>query len=198
MNIPAILNLLSFYLPLLWLFIILANYFKTHELNFKLIKYGIFVAIALFAITGAYSTIATYNAWKLDPFSRYLLPPHNPAYFYGYAYFNFWREAVVSFLAGAVWAGFLFLVKKYSGGRILDKNDVALGFFTAMIVGWPKIFAYFAIAFGLLILKGIINAVVLKDKNNIAIASSLALSALVVAGFSNFIMKLSFFDNWKL
>jgi hypothetical protein len=198
MNIIAVLNVLFFYVPIAWLAIILAYWFKKHELNYRLIKYGIWTVVALFILQGSYMTIATYNVWKLDPLSRYLLPPHNSMYFAGYAYFHFWRSSVISLLVGIVWAGFLFLIKKYSGERILDKNDIALGFFTAMIVGWPKIFAYFALAFGLLVLKGIINAVVLKDKGNVLIASSIALSALIVSGFSDLIMKLSFFDNWRL
>lgn len=199
MNFINILNILFFYFPLLWLVVILFSWFKTREFNFKLIKYGILIVFALYVLQGSYYTIATYNAWKMDPMSRYLLPPASPInYFAGYAYFNFWRAFAINFLTGIIWAGFLFLIKKYSGERILDKNDVWLGFFTATIVGWPKIFAYFVLAFGLLILKGIINIVILKNKNNLAIASSIAISALVVAGFSNFIMKLPFFDNFKL
>lgn len=198
MQILSILNILSFFIPIAWLAAILAFWFKNHELNFKLVKYGILTAMALFILEGAYGTIATYNAWKLDPISRYLLPPHQTWYFYAYAYFHFWRADLINFLAGTVWAIFLFLIYKYSAGRILDKNDVALGFFTALIVGWPKIFAYLALAFGLLAVKGIINTIILKNQNNLAIASSIALSALVVAGFGNFIMRLSFFDNWRL
>lgn len=198
MQILSILNILSFFVPIAWLAVILAHWFKNHELSFKLIKYGILTMVALYILQGSYFTIATYNAWKTDPVSRYLLPPHNSVYFYGYAYFHFWREAVASFLTGAVWAIFLFLIKKYSGERILDKNDIALGFFTAMIVGWPKIFAYLAVAFGILAIKGIVNIAILKNKSNVAIASSIALSALAVAGFGNFIMKLPFFDNLKL
>lgn len=173
-------------------------WFKKQELNFRLIKYGILAVITLFILQGSYMTIATYNIWKIDPLSRYLLPPHNSIYFYGYAYFHFWRAMVINLLVGAAWAGFLVLVKKYTGERILNKSDIALGFFTAMIVGWPKIFAYLVLAFGLLLLKGIMNIVILKNQSNIAIASSVALSALIVAGFSNYIMGLSFFNNWRL
>lgn len=199
MNAVSVLNILFFSLPLFFLAAILVSWFKTRELNFKLIKYGILTVLALYILQGSYLTIATYDAWKLDPMSRYLLPPASPAsYFLGYAYFHFWREAVIGVLMGGVWAGFLFLIKKYSSERILEKNDIVFGFFTAMIVGWPKIFAYFALAFGLLVLKGIANIVIFKNQSKIAIASSIALSALVVAGFSDFIMKLPFFDNFKL
>lgn len=198
MEFVSILNILNFTVPLLWLAVISAHWLKNREINAKLLKYGILTVMALFILEGACGTIATYNAWKLDPISRYLLPPHQAWYFYTYAYFHFWRADLVNFLAGTAWAIFLFLIYKYSAGRILDKNDVALGFFTALIVGWPKIFAYLALAFGLLAAKGIINAVILKNQNNLAIASSIALSALVVAGFGNFIMRMPFFDNLKL
>lgn len=198
MQILSLLNLLNFFSPLLWLAIILVSWFKKRELDLKLIKYGIWTVLALFILQGAYLTIATYNVWKLDPVSRYLLPPHNTTYFFGYAYFNFWRIAVVSILTATVWAVFLFLINRYSGGRFMEKSDIYLAFFTAMIVGWPKIFAYFALAFALMIIKGIINAIILKEKNSIAITSSIAFSALIVAGFGNFLMKLPFFDNIKL
>lgn len=199
MGVISILNILSFYIPIVWLVFILAIWFKKHELNFKLIMCGILVVIAVYVLQGTYYTIATYNAWKLDSVSRFFLPPYQSiSYFADYAYFRFWRASLISIMVGLAWAGFLFLIKKYSGERILEKSDVALGFFTAMIVGWPKIFAYFILAFGSLIIKGIANAVILKDKSNLAIASSIAFSALVVAGFSNFIMKISFFDNWRL
>lgn len=198
MNIADILNILSFYVPIAWLAVILIYWNKKQEFNYRLIKYGILAMIALFVVQGVYFTFATYNVWKTDSISRYLLPPHNSAYFFGYAYYHFWRAGVVSLLMGLAWSGFLFFVRRYLGERVLDKTDIALGFFTAMVVGWPKIFAYLALAFGLLVLRGIINAVVLKDKSGIAIASSIALSALVIAGFSNFIMQLSFFNNWRL
>lgn len=199
MNIVSILNILTFAVPLLWLAVILVYWFKNQSLDFKLIKYGILTVIALYILQGSYLTIATYNAWKLDPTSRYLLPPHQSiSYFANYAYFHFWRKAVISILMGGIWAGFLFIIKKYSGGRILDKGDVVLGFFTAMVVGWPKIFAYLAIVFGLMALKGIANNFIFKDKNPIMAASSLALGALIAAGFSDFFMKIPFFDNLKL
>jgi len=198
MDIISILNILTFLVPLIWLALILAYRLKNHEVNLRLIKYGIFSVVALAVLQGAYSTIATYNAWKLDRISRYLLPPYNATYFYGYAYFHFWRGAVASFLVGAACAVLLFALYKYSSGRILDKSEIALGFFTAFVVGWPKIFAYFTLVFVLLILKGVINVFVLKNKSNLQIASSIALSALAVAGFSNFIMRLPFFDNFKL
>lgn len=193
-----ILNTLNFVLPLFWLVLILIRWFKKRELNSRFIKYGILSVIALFILQGAYLTIATYNAWKPDPISRYLLPPYNTTYFFKYAYFLFWRAGFINIMTGLAWAGFLYAVNRYSNGRILEKSDVALGFFTAMIAGWPKIFAYFALAFGLLILKGIYSAVILKNKNNIAITSSIAISALIVAGFGNFIMKLPFFSDIKL
>ncbi len=198
MQVLSILNILSFFIPIAWLAVILVFWIKTREINFKLIKYGIFIVIALFAITGAYSTIATYYAWKAEPVSRYLLPPHQDWYFFNYAFFHFWRADIINFLTGLGWAVFLFVIYKYSSGRILDKGEVYLGFLTAMIVGWPKIFAYLAIAFGILAVRGIANFMILKNKGNLAIASSIAFSALIVAGFGNFIMKLPFFDNWKL
>jgi hypothetical protein len=199
MNIVAILNILSFFFPLLWLAIILVFYFKTRELNFGLIKYGILTVLALYFLQGSYLTAATYNAWKLDPVGHLLLPPSTPInYFLGYAYFNFWRIVIINIFMGAIWAGFLFLIKRFTRERVLDNSDIALGFFTAMVVGWPKIFAYFVVFFWLLILKATANSLIFKNKNNLTIASSIVFSALIVAGFSNLIMRIPFFDNFKL
>lgn len=198
MQILQILNIISFLLPLFWLVVILFGWFKNNEINIRFIKFGIISVLAINFLLSAYLTIATYDVWKNDPVSRYLLPQYSGNYFYGYAYFHFWREMVVNIVIGIIWAGFLYLIKKYSNKRVLDKKDILLGFFTAMIVGWPKVFAYLALMFGLLALKSISQIMVYKRSNRVALTSSMALGALIAAGFGNFIMHIGFFDNIRL
>lgn len=197
MQVLVLSDALNFLFPLFWLAIILAHWFKTKKVSVKLIKYGIFIAIILYILNGFYVTVATYDAWKADPVSRYLLPPHEKTYFYQYAYFHFWRFGIINLFIGAAWAAFLVILNKYSNGRFFEKSDIYLAFFTAYVVGWPKIFAYLAVTFGLMILKGVISAM-RKDEKKFRITASIAFSAMLVIGFGRLVMEIPFFDNFKL
>ena len=89
MQILQVLNILNFTIPVIWLIAIFIHWLKFGEIKFRWIKAGIFTILALFIITGAYSSLATYDLWKADPLSRYLLPPHTSiSYFLGYAFFQ--------------------------------------------------------------------------------------------------------------
>lgn len=198
MQILSVLNILNFLLPLLWLAVILTHWLKKGEVKLKWVKWGILTTILFLAIEAFYNTIITYNVWKNDPISRYLLPPYDSAYLYQYAFFHYWRAGAINLFIGALWAGFIFVLSKYSGGRFADKTDVLLGFFTAFIVGWPKIFIYLFLALGFLIIKSIVGNFVFKDKAPVAITEGLIIGGLIVAGLSQFFIKMAFFDNLKL
>lgn len=198
MQILSLLSIFNFILPLVWLGAILIYWAKNSEVNLKWVKCGILTVIALFVMSGAYSTVATYNLWKNDPVSRYLLPLYSGAYFYQYAFFHFWRSYAIILSIGLIWVGVLWLLYKYSRGRILGKTEIALGFFTALIAGWPNFIAYLGIIFGLMLIQGAINIFILKNKNSVAIAGSMILSAFIVAGWGDFFVKMPFLENLKI
>jgi len=175
-----ILNNLKIYLPLLILLFILIHKIKTNELKIVWIKYGIISIVTILFSISSYLTIATYSLWRTDQFSKFLLPPYHATYFYGYAFSNFWLSFFIIIIVSVFWTAFLFLVKKYSRNRLLDKNEVYLGLFTALAVGFPNFIPYVFILLILFLLQHIINFVILKNKNPIIITHSMIISAIIV------------------
>lgn len=189
-DLTKILSILNFAVPFLWLTAILLYQIKFKSINIKWVKRGVWAVVALFVTWGAYTTIATYNLWKNDPFSKYLLPPYQPVdYFYGYAFSHFWRPNIASLASSLIWAGVLFVLYKYSKGRILDKADVVLGLFTVLAAGWPGFIIYLAVFFGLLLARQIINIAVFKKNDSIPITQELIISAIIVMIAGNYLVS---------
>jgi len=189
MQIFEILNFLNFFLPLFWLAGILVYWAKYQEIKIWWIKYGVIVMLALYIVWGLYTSYANYNLWKIDPISRYLLPPHNASYIYEYSFFHYWLPNIINVAVSLVWAMALLGLYKYSKGRLLDKEDIWLGFFTALIVGWPKFIIYLVLVFGVLLVRQVIGNFILKNKNPIIISQSLIFSALILAIFGKFFIN---------
>ncbi len=188
MDTLSLLYLAKIYPPLFILIIILFYQITSNDKKNKFIRYGIFLTIAILLSISSYSTIATYNLWKTDSFSKFLLPPYDAAYFYGYAFSRFWQSFIVIIIVSFFWAIFLFLAKKYSGDRLLSKNEVYLGFFTSLSVGFPNFIIYIFILFALFLIHQIVNNFVLKNSQPIAISLSMILSAIIVILWGNYIL----------
>lgn len=189
MDVLSILYLIKFYLPFFILIIILFYHLtsKNNKKN-KLIKYGILLTIIIILLISVYSTILTYSIWKQDPLSKFLLPPHNSSYFYQYSYFHYWKSCIIIFIVSVAWTLFLFSVHKYSKGRMINKNEVYLGLFTALSVGFPLFISYTFILFTFFLLHQIVNNFILKKSQPIAISLSMIVSAIVVILLGNSIL----------
>lgn len=188
MDTLHLLYLAKIYLPLSILIIILFYHFASSDKRNKFIRYGILLTAAILVLISFYGTIATYDLWKADPFSKFLLPPYDTEYFYGYAFSHFWQSFIAAIIASFFWALFLSFVKKYSRGRLLSKNEIYLGFFTSLSVGFPNFVIYIFILFALFLLHQLINNFVLKNSRPIAISLSMILSAIIVILFGNIIL----------
>ncbi|MBW6441169.1 hypothetical protein K0B03_04050 [Patescibacteria group bacterium] len=185
METLSFLNSIKLYIPLFLLTIFFIQKIRTNEIKIKSLKFGIFSLIAIFLLISFYSTFATYNLWKIDPFSKFLLPPYEEAYFYGYAFSHFWQSFFVIILVSTSWAVFLHLARKRTQDRILDKNEVYLGFFTALSVGFPAFIPYLFILFFIFAMQQIINIIILKKTTPIIITHSMILSAIIVLIWGN-------------
>lgn len=188
MDTLSILYFAKIYLPLSLLIIILFYHLASDDKKNKFIKYGIILTTAILLFISSYSTIATYNLWKIDPFSKFLLPPYDTAYFYGYAFSHFWRSFIITIIASFSWAIFLSLAKKYSRGRLLSKNEIYLGFFTALSVGFPNFIIYIFILLALFLFHQLIQNIIFKKSQPIKISLSMILSAIIVILFGNGIL----------
>jgi len=188
MDTLSILYFLKIYLPLSILIIILFYHIASNDKKDKLIKYGILLITGILLSISSYSTIATYNLWQTDPFSKFLLPPYDAAYFYGYAFSRFWQSFIVIIIISFFWAVFLSFIKKYSKGRLLSKNEIYLGFFTAIAVGFPNFIIYIFLLFAFFLFHQLTQNMIFKKSQPIAISPSMIISAIVVILWGNDIL----------
>ncbi len=64
----------------------------------------------------------------------------------------------------------------------MDEKEIYLGFFTALVVGWPNFIIYLFILFGLLAAKQIVNRFIFHKNELVRLAPYMMLSSLVVLG----------------
>ncbi len=175
-----LLKILWFSISIFWLLILLKDWLKNRNINAKWIRCGVLFALAIFATTASFLTIATFEVWKNDPIGKSLLPPYNPTYFYGYSFFNFWLIYVFDLEVSLAWTFFLLILYKYSKKNFLDEKEIYLSLFTALIVGWPNFIIYLFVVFGLMALKQIANYCVSREKELIRLAPYMIIGSLVV------------------
>ena len=175
-------------MPLIWLAAILLYWLKNGKINLKWVKSGIIIVIVLFVVAGSCSTVITYNLWKDDPISRYLVPPHQTMYFFRYSFFHYWLGNVLGLAISLFWALFLLALNKCSRGRFFSKREVWLGFFTALAVSWPSFISYLVVSFGLLFILQLFNTFFRKQKN-VTLVHGIIISALLVLLFKDFFIK---------
>lgn len=181
MEIISALKTSWFVISALWLIILLFGWHKKKEVNQRFVKYGIIVIMAIFVLTGYFSTTAQYDVWKNNEMSRFFLPPHQSIiYFYQYSFFHFWLPYVLDLAISLVWMFCLVLLQKYGNKRFLDEKEIALGFFTSIVVGWPRFIVYIFSLFGLLIAKQTFNYYILKKKDLIQMSPYMILASLAV------------------
>lgn len=182
--------MINLLIPLLWLVFILVYWLKKREVKIKWIKSGILAILVLFAVWGIYASWTTYNLWKNDPISRYLLPPYQGfTYIFQYTFYHFWLSGLVNLLVGLFWVIVLFLLSRYSKGRFLDKTDVWLGFFTALVAGWPGFIFYLFAVFGLFLTHQLIANFVYKTSEPIPITPYFVTGALIALILGNYFIQ---------
>ncbi len=187
-EIYSALKIANFLVSFIWLTAILFYYLKYKDIKLKWVRSGIAITLLLFLITGAYCAFATYNLWKTDPVSRYLLPPYQEmSYFYKYSFFHFGLLNTITIAISLGWASFLFVLNKYSKERFLDRKEIWLGFFTALIAGWPGFIVYLILSCAILLAIQLVNVFILRNENKVIISYTVILSSLAVLFFGEFL-----------
>ena len=137
-------------------------YFQKDNLKL-LINKLIAAALSFLAILAIIKTINQYYSWSGNELSRLLLPPYQPIdYFIFYAFSRFWLGVLIS--AGASFLFFLFLkfLEKRQNRFFID-GETALGFLTALLVGWPNFVIFLPLVFIFTILIAAYRRLVLKE-----------------------------------
>lgn len=193
------LKLIEIAASLLWTLALLYGYLKNKSVNVRLLKSGIIVLMSVFIATAYFSTSIQFQAWKNDPMSRYLLPPYvSIDYFYSYAIYRFWLPYALDIMISIAWAFFLLLLCRYSHGRFLDEKEACMGFFTALVVGWPNFIIYVFIVFSLVVIRQLFNYYILHERKLISITSYMAISAIIVLVLSLYYSDKLGLDKLKL
>ncbi|MFZ2969849.1 MAG: hypothetical protein WA063_01750 [Minisyncoccia bacterium] len=181
MEIISALKTSWFVISALWLMILSIDWLRRNKINQRFVKCGIIIIMAIFVLTGYFSTNLQFEVWKNDPMSRFFLPPNQSMdYFYQYSFYHFWFPYVLDLAISLGWVFCLILLSRYSGKRFLDEKDITLGFFTSIIIGWPRFIIYLLSLFGLLAAKQIFNYYILKKRDLIQMSPYMILSSLIV------------------
>lgn len=102
-----------------------------------------FIAAFVFAFSIAFiKSVLQFFVWKESAMTAFLLPPHNPTYFYNYVFFRFFLPELFSFAAAAIFGGTLYIIRFFSQGKALYKSEVLLGSLVAFLVGWPAVIIF--------------------------------------------------------
>lgn len=176
----------------MWMFALLYGYVKNKRISSGFVQHGILILMALLFITACLKTSIQFEIWKSSPISKFILPPNQPIdRFYDYAIYRFWLPYVLDLAITLAWTFFLLLLCKYSNNRFIDMNDVYLGLFTALIVGWPNFIIYIFVIFGLLLVKQLFDYYAFNNKGLIPITPYMIIACIIV-------LSLSIYYNDKL
>ncbi len=101
----------------------------TVRLFYILICYRILYATLL--------SILQYNAWHNNPFSQYLLPPHQPfSYFLTYSGMHFWFYPALALMTALLVLFFFGALRKVNADWFLA-GEISLGVLLTFLLGWP-------------------------------------------------------------
>ena len=123
---------------------ILIIYFKKPNFLKKAISIGIAFFILLFIAIGIWQSISTYNAWKGHPIYKISVPPINSNYFYGYCFFHYFSNFLLS-IGAAILLGLIFFVLKKK--NFVEVNEIFLVVLGTIIVGSPNFIIFLPLSF---------------------------------------------------
>ena len=119
-----------------------AFYIWRNSLKIDLKKWILFLSsgfILYRVLEAALKTGLQRYLWSLDSFTKIWT---ETGYWLDYSYRRFWLNLLVSLFIAFIFFLILKFLRKYKD-RFFEDGEVELGFFTALLLGWPK-FLFFA------------------------------------------------------
>lgn len=83
-------------------------------------------------------------------------------YFIFYTFERFWLNAILSIGVAWLFYRFLILLKQYKE-RFFETGEVELGFFTALLAGWPAFIVFIPLVFVFVIVLGLVRIMIFKE-----------------------------------
>ncbi len=139
-------------------------YKKQESVNKKLLTYIAWAIIGFRVIFSIFLAVVQYFTWKKDSFAQYFLPPNRPiGYFLQYAWTHYFLGAILSIIAAFVFYFILMAVKKHRA-EIFEEGELELGLACGLIIGWPNVILFVALAFLLLLVLSILRQLFFKEQ----------------------------------
>lgn len=134
-------------------------------------------------------TILQYYLWQKNDIAQFLLPPYQSIkYFIFYSFYHFWLNTFLIVGFAVFFYCFLKMLKKFNE-NFFEKDEIELGFLTALIVGWPGIIIFIPITFLIAAIINIFSQIFLKEKFTL-LGGSFILAGLITIFFTSWILRI--------
>lgn len=133
-------------------FVIFRAKFQKKELSPKIFIYLFLGFLFFWLIFASCKTYLTYQFWKKDPLSQFLLPPYQPwSYFLRYSFYHYFLEIIFAFFSSWFLALIISLIFFWKRLYHLLKPIFWLSFLSGFLFAWPSNL-YFFVSFWLVFL----------------------------------------------
>ena len=120
----------------------------------KMLKWFWLVSASVILSIQVYWSVLQYQTWKIDPFSKFFLPPYQDiSYFLGYVGVRFFGPWILAFMASLLFSWIARFLNKKFDERFFEKEEIELVALGTFLVGWPGFSFYLGVilVFGALI-----------------------------------------------
>lgn len=130
-------------------------------------------------------TVLQYYVWAGNKFTSIWL---TSGYLIDYSYRRFWLNLFLSLLVALVFLAILQLLRRFKD-RFFEEGEVELGFFSALVAGWPNFLVFVPATFFILLILSVIRKMFFKE-NYTTLGPPLLSATVIVALFGEKLLNL--------
>lgn len=143
----------GFLLSVLWLTSFFPDFFNRQKIRLV----GLASLVILLYLS--WLTFSQYQLWLHNNIARYFLPPHDVwSYFIYYSLLRIWSSYLISFLAGFIIAGLMFLFNRYFAYRFFYAYEYVLVGLSIALLGYPLFIFYLPLSLFLYLILSLFNS----------------------------------------
>ena len=145
----------------LWL---IFEYLRKKEIKKRTVYFCLIAFLAVLAINLFTDSLLLYKNYQAGDFTKYYLPPYSNFYYLKIE--RIITSSLVNILTGLVVGIIFWLIMKITRGLLLDKQEVGLLVFGALIVGWPNAFIFLFFVFALVVVCNLLLIIIRRKSVN--------------------------------
>ena len=153
------------------------------------IKYGrtAFVLILIGGIlVGTYNSLLQYSAWGEGELTQYLLPPHNPTYFFFYVFMRIWTPYMVSAIMALLILWGLPVINKRCDGKFFEEGENYLAAIVVFLMGHPGWLFYLLEIVGVYLVWHLLNTLLRRKQTRLPLYSLWAWIGIVSSAINKY------------